>query len=251
MPVKLIADSNDNTDYAELLESIKAPKHPLKAAISGVPTLAMWSNKAVLVRHDIDYRMDHALEFARAEAAMGCHATYFLLHTANYFDYSKVFGMQVAELHDLGHEVGLHSSFISDWYVNGGKCEPERPIKFLRDHAFPVVGTAAHGDRLCYEHDFVNYEVWKECQKPREKPGPWPKFNLSDFGLAYEAYSLHRDAYLTDTGHHWKGALRFMPLFERWSDPLSKEQTIEGFNAMDNTAIMQLLVHPIWWKVEK
>ena len=248
MPVKIIADSNDNTDYAELLESIKAPKHPLKAVMFG----GLNGDKAVLVRHDIDYRMDHALEFARYEASLGCFATYFLLHTAQYFDYSKVFGMQVAELHDLGHEVGLHSAFISDWYTNGGKCDPAKPIGFLRKHTMGgVIGTAAHGDKICYDHDFVNYEVWKECQKLREKPGPWPKFKLSDFGLEYEAYSLPRDAYLTDTGHNWKGALRFMPLFERWSDPLLKDATIEGFNAMPEGSIMQLLVHPIWWKVIK
>ena len=246
MSVKIIADSNDNTDYGELLESIKAPKHRLDAAVSGAVN---W--KAVFVRHDIDYRMDHALEFARYEASLGCFATYFLLHNALYFDYSKEFGKQVEELVDLGHEVGLHSAFISDWYINGGKCDPKRPIDFLREHAGSVVGTAAHGDRVCYEHDFVNYEVWKECQKLREKPGPWPKFKLSDFGLEYEAYSLPRDAYLTDTGHNWKGALRFMPLFERWSDPLLKDATIEGFNAMPEGSIMQLLVHPIWWKVIK
>lgn len=244
----IIATKNDFTDYKALMESILAPKAPLCEPPDG---------KTVMLRHDIDHSIEHALDFARAEYEMGYRSTYFLLHTADYFDYSSQFRDQVRELQDLGHEVGLHNNFISEWYMTGGKVNIGRPIYFLRSAGIDVFGTASHGDKLCYEHDFINFEIWTECygkgpnSKQREKEPPWPRFSFKEFGLEYEAYFMQRDAYLTDSGHHWLGAIKDMPAMETTPNPLGKDETIDRFNAMDGDAIMQVLTHPIWWKVTR
>jgi hypothetical protein len=245
--LSVIATENDFTDYRHLMESIQAPKAPLCEPPDG---------KTVMLRHDIDHSIDKALDFARAEYEMGYRSTYFLLHTAPYFDYSSLFRDQVRELQDLGHEVGIHNNFISEWYRTG-TMSIARSLGFLRSAGVDVFGTASHGDQLCYEHGFINYEVWTECygknsnRKPREKEPPWPRFSLKEFGLEYEAYFLHRDAYLTDSGHHWVGAVKKMPAMETTPNPIGKDETIDRFNAMEGDAIMQVLTHPIWWKVTK
>ena len=67
------------------------------------------NDKRVILRHDIDYCVEQAVKLARVEQEMGVSSTYFvLLRTDFYNPASKRTLDMVRQIHDMGHEVGLH-----------------------------------------------------------------------------------------------------------------------------------------------
>ena len=223
-----------------------------------------WSD-AIALRHDIDHDLDLALEVAHHEHERGIRATYFLLHTTDYWNDPR-FAVKCAQLEAYGHEVGLHLNLLTEWVQ--GRCETlggrlAQLLEYLRAGGVDVVGTSGHGDRACYEHGFNNYWIWKELRGDQPETTerglsaegiavadpqwqvPYPKDNrlrrddgaeldlwtvsLADHGLAYDAVHVQSDQYWTDTGGGWR----------RSADPL---------NADLSTGRHQILMHPHWWR---
>src|SRR5205085_4117064 len=66
----------------------------------------------VALRHDVDSRLDSALELAGVEHDRGLRATYFVLHTAPYWDDAELVP-KLRGLQELGHEVGFHNDLVT------------------------------------------------------------------------------------------------------------------------------------------
>lgn len=65
--------------------------------------------KCVILRHDIDYCVDKALEFAILEHEMGISSTYFVLVTSDFYNiFSLNNSEKLRRIRDLGHGIGLH-----------------------------------------------------------------------------------------------------------------------------------------------
>ena len=193
----------------------------------------------VALRHDIDDNQGSfqtALALARWEARRGYRSTYFVLHTAGYWAEEPFFRAGLEELALAGHEVGIHVNALAAALTTGGDPHDilADALDELRDWGHPIIGAASHGDRVCYDAGFVNYEQFLEGTVEGQDPNrllshggrtvrlePLP---LAFFGLRYEAYHLPRGAYLSDTGG-------------QWSAPL--EHDFDGQ--------LQLLQHPDWW----
>lgn len=65
--------------------------------------------RCVILRHDIDYDMTCALEFAERETAAGWRGTYFVLIRSdayNAFSYNNL--NMLRRISEMGHEIGLH-----------------------------------------------------------------------------------------------------------------------------------------------
>jgi hypothetical protein len=184
----------------------------------------------VALRHDVDDRIDSALVFAEAERARGIRATYFVLHTASYYadlrNGAVVRRDTVLEplhrLQELGHEVGWHNDLLTLLLAHG--IDPVAyladELAWLRGNGIDVVGTAAHGARLCHELGYHNNDLfldWPESApgKPRRESVridgdevALGRARLADFGLEYEAYHLDHAAYFSDArfdagGRRW------------------------------------------------
>jgi len=70
----------------------------------------------VALRHDVDLSLARALEMARLEAEVGIASTYFVLVTAPVYNVcSPESRRTLAEILDLGHEVGLHFNAHGRW----------------------------------------------------------------------------------------------------------------------------------------
>jgi len=70
----------------------------------------------VLLRHDVDWSPRNALETARIEAQRGVRATYFFLLSSPFYNLFHRRNRRVlAEIHSLGHDVGLHFSTHQYW----------------------------------------------------------------------------------------------------------------------------------------
>ena len=243
-------------------------KNYLRAFGATVPVSTMagdpGSADLVALRHDVDYDIDIALEMASVEHNLGKRATYYVLHTAPYWDDPKLVE-KCLKLQDMGHEVGLHTNVISEWAA--GKIESiegrlAQLLGLLRKGGVTVTGMAAHGDRLCYETGFINYWCFSELRPddpaadqdgrtaeglrdpnsarcvtyPRDHTlvradgATFPLWSISmkNLGIAYDAWHLRFDRYFTDSGGSWS----------RSTDPIEADLS---------SGRHQILVHPIHW----
>ena len=221
----------------------------------------------VALRHDIDHDLELALEMAHHEWRLGLKATYYLLHTEQYWDDPK-FPLLVQQLSEYGHEIGLHTNVLTSWMrgeIDDPNMEISRVLTHIRNCSVQVSGVCAHGDKMCYEQSYVNYWLWKELRPndpAKSEEGvsaegifvddpsyqiPYPKnhelvredgerfplwsISMEELGLAYDAAKLEYDHYWTDSGGNW----------DRTGDPM-KVDCSKGRP--------QVLVHPWWWRGE-
>ena len=96
----------DYSAYVKLLKAIRTKNtnlcfndFPLKENIG----------RYFILRHDVDFSPEAALEMAKIERENGFKATYFLLFSSPYYNlFSEEYCSFPKELIKLGHEVGLH-----------------------------------------------------------------------------------------------------------------------------------------------
>ena len=191
-------------EYARFLDRLGGREAvPLREFARGAGDLAL--------RHDVDSRLESALVLARLEADRGLRATYFVLHTAPYWDDPDLLP-RLLRLQELGHEVGFHNDLVTLERLHGVdvgaylRAELER----LCAAGIAITGCSAHGSpwchRLGYHNNYV-FEGWDEPQHGFADTRVAEKLDPRDFGLEYEAYHLGEDAYYSDSrferGRRW------------------------------------------------
>jgi hypothetical protein len=96
--------SFDLEHYGELLEAARAGGYRF-GRFEGDPEPGH-----VYLRHDVDLSLDAALRMARLEAEAGVAATYFLMTRSVFYNLASTEGTNaVAELRELGHDLGVHA----------------------------------------------------------------------------------------------------------------------------------------------
>ena len=198
------------------------------------------------LRHDIEERFASALEMAELEHRHGLSATYFVLHTAPYYDRSLLPGLH--RLQELGHEVGWHNDLVTLQCVEG--VEPReylaKELAWLRGEGIDVRGSSSHGSywthRLGYHNNYFfedfDAEVHEgfpnnEVVQVGERSCRISKGRLAEFGLEYEAYHLGEDHYFSDA--------RFDAQGRRWhTDRIELDSLAAGDSAI-------VLTHPDYW----
>lgn len=74
-------------------------------------------DKCVILRHDIDIDLQHALEIAQIEYTYGIKSVYFVLLTSNFYNiFSHRNRCIIKKICDMGHMIGLH--FDEAAYLN-------------------------------------------------------------------------------------------------------------------------------------
>ena len=67
------------------------------------------NKKYIILRHDIDISLDHAIKIAKKEAKYGIFSTYFILLHSPYYNASDENSFEkIRKISNLGHEIGLH-----------------------------------------------------------------------------------------------------------------------------------------------
>lgn len=243
------------TEYKQLVEELAAD-HCIKTLQEYTSLGHQGDEKVLLIRHDIDHDIENAVRIAKWEAANGIKSTYCVLHTAWYYGdfvanrylHSTLLVESIREIQSLGHEINLHNNLITLGLQEG--VDPSDvlwdELCYLRSHDIVINGTSTHGDKLCRQLDYRNFELFAESVGsrfggPRLVTNPETGFSVEtgrlsskDFGLSYEAYDLRRDLYVTDSG----GRLR------RHKDAAGRRDfDREG----ENGSVVALLTHPVWW----
>lgn len=261
-----------NISYIDLLKTIDAKFIAMREAKNNP------KERICCLRHDVDNSLDSALIMAELEYKNSISSTYFLLHTAGYFDYSIKLRDACKQLLELGHEVGLHNDAISVWLNTKENIKDiiEKPLNFLRDVGAEIVGTASHGPGNAVSEGFINYIIWKEADTSIHSKASIVEFKirleenkayfgnniidryyLSDFGLLYEACFFKYDAYLADSGSTFVGLEtgdEYIKL--RRESKITNEEVrtslnfgvgvIDKFNKYEK-GLLQCLFHPCWW----
>lgn len=220
-------------DYSDLLTALKRSGFPMQSII-GDHTEKCW-----VIRHDIDNHIEKAHVMALVESSKSVRSTYYLLdfdsgipESDNYF-YKQKSKQFYKDIVDMNHDIGWHNNAISAMlcnpFVDLRYCI-DKPVEYLRDMDIEVLSTASHGDTMCYEHKYVNYEIWQGF--PKKTHIQFEQFNLMAFGFLTEAYLMPRTHYLSDSGGKWN-----VP------DPIAY---INDW-AENGTGNLQVLVHSQWW----
>jgi hypothetical protein len=217
-------------EYARVLDRLSSREIvPLRDFARGRGNLGL--------RHDVDLRLDSALVLGALEHERGIRATYFVLHTAPYWDRPDVVD-RLRELQELGHEIGFHNDLVTAQRVHGQ--DPRRilsaALERLRAGGLDVVGAAAHGSPWCHRLGFHNnyvFEGWDEPLPGFPSTDVPDKLDPREFGLEYEAYHVAADRHLSDSS--------FDSRRRRWHPA---ELVGESPNPAECVVV---LVHPCHW----
>jgi len=165
-----------------------------------------------LVRHDIDYSLQAALDMARVEADLGINATYFVLLTSEWYNALDADSIEaIRELAGLGHEIGLHYDMaIIERLGRDPFRSLEKQADLLADVSGEnIVSIAMHNPSISGEDPFREFE----------------KYNN-----AYHSRFVEEISYFSDSAGAWRD--NFAELLENGKFP-------DRF---------QILVHPLFWR---
>jgi len=146
------------------------------------------ARRSILLRHDVDDRKLHSLEFAKIQHRRGIVGTYYFRMVPESFDEGVI-----REIHNMGHEIGYHYEDMD--FASGN---PHEAIKFFEKHleklrkVASVTTICMHGSP---KSKYDNKDVWKHYDYKKYDIAGEPYFDL-DFSKTF---------YLTDTGRMWDG----------------------------------------------
>jgi len=231
--VKLLDELRDGSRYRVVpLRDFSTTRDPDRAVVS--------------LRHDVDERLDRALDFAKLEHDRGLPSTYFVLHTAAYWKAPTLVETLVEMQDVLGHEIGWHNDLVTVECVMGGDARRllSTELQRLRLAGLRIDGTASHGSPLCRRYGYHNgYFFFGDTPLPgfpnlHVVDGPRgrvavPHGTLEEFGFAYEAYHLDNGIYYSDAAYGKSG--------RRWhTDEVDLQTLAPGARAV-------ILTHPDHW----
>lgn len=173
------------------------------------------ARRVAILRHDLDFSIEAALEVARLEHEAGARATYFVRLDARYYNPLHLPNFQgLRRIVDWGHDVGLH-------YSTGiATVTGERPPDVVRRQLETLRGFLRHDVVVGAPH-----EPARQRLDSRDL--------ARDAGLAIDAYDPRFVAdmkYVSDSAG-------------RWRDGCACEW-------LDRAGNLTILTHPFWWYAE-
>lgn len=161
---------------------MKAYKHLLQElAQKKLRPTTIWQSQPsytkLIIRHDIDFSIEHALEMATIEHELGVSSTYFFMLTSNMYNLlSRSSQDMVREIQQMGHKISVHFDPIAHNMLNQFQSE-----KYLFEKLFNV------------NVDIVSIH----------RPGPFLENNnllLSGIPTTYNDAFFNDMVYLSDSG---------------------------------------------------
>lgn len=246
------------SDYEELLAPYRESHRNLRLA-DFIRIEDTRDDCFLLIRHDIDHDIEMAVQLAKWEDRNNIRSTFCILHSAWYYGefengsykHSSLLLECVEQIAACGHEINLHNNLVVMALTQG--TDPARvlgeELAFFDRKGLPIIGTSTHGDSICRQMNFRNWELFRECCDDRFG-GPRTlsyegkdrqtntidlgQLSMFDFGLEYEAYDIARDVYHTDSG----GRIR--------TRTNTQGRRTFGRKGHDGQ-VVGVLTHPEWW----
>ena len=173
-------------------------------------------NKFIVMRHDVDLSLKHALAMAKAEKSLGIKSTYFIRTDGIFNPFNGKNLNMLKEIAKLGHEIGYHYEIGSS--ISNFKKDFLRQKRKFED----ILKQKIHGAAL---HRTKNFNAKSSANKLN-----FVEAFLPELDLEYDAYSdifLKEMKYISDSGYRWRE--------ECMCNHIKKENRL------------CILTHPIWW----
>lgn len=164
--------------------------------------------KDIILRHDVDYHIDYALELAEIEKKLNIKSTYFFLLRSDFYNlFSFESTNKINIIKKLGHKISLH--FDDAIYNKNLKINFFREIKFFEK-------------MMNVKIDIISFH------RPLKK---YIQSNKSVFGIShtYQNKFMKKIKYFSDSRNKFS-----------YGNPLSTLEYKKNIS-------MQILIHPIWW----
>ena len=170
----------------------------------------------VIIRHDIDYDLKKAYEFAKLEKELGIRNTYFLLLSSDFYNvFSEESAKYIEGIMECGHEIGLH--FDEKRY--GDNAEKEFLVDKIQWEARVLSELAGESVDVVSMH------------RPSERMLEWD-LEIPNMVNTYSREFFDNYKYVSDSRRRWR------------EDVKSVIQDKEYKN-------IQILIHPFWYADEE
>lgn len=184
--------------YTELLHALRGQGYTFIRFDEFMTTSSALPERFVILRHDIDARKLHSLEFARIQAVYGIKGTYFFRMIPA--SYSRTILKQIK---CFGHEIGYH-------YEDMDFARKQSPAgtseQDLYDKAWVLFGQ--HLETLRTICPITTISMHGSPRSRYDNKALWQKYNFRELGIIGEPYldiDFNEVAYFTDTGRRWNG----------------------------------------------
>ena len=174
--------------YRELLVALKNAGYEFYTFEQYLNKLDSLAEKFIVLRHDVDLKVDNSVATAMIENELGINSTYYfrVIPESNQPD-------KIKKIASLGHEVGYH---YEDMSLFGGDIDKayehfKEKLEYFRTF-YPVKTICMHGAPTS---KYDGKDLWK-------------KYDYKDLGIIGEPYfdiDFSTLFYLTDTGMMWDG----------------------------------------------
>jgi hypothetical protein len=216
------------------------------------------SNDKVIIsfRHDIDDNINSAVKFAYLEHKYGIKASYYILHTANYYGLTKykyfkrndeiIYYLKKIQ-NSFGHEIGWHNDLVTLQVIYGisPKTYLREELKWLRNNGIEISGNVAHGSPYCHIYHYLNSYFWLDVQGVKDDKFYNKEFikidkqfykiekdSMKNYSLEYEDLLMHSDYYFADCD---------FPNGKRW------HMGMVNFDTIKPGKKVIILLHPQHW----
>lgn len=168
------------------------------------------SKKFIILRHDVDFSLEYALELAEKESEHKIRSTYFVLFNGEYYNpFDSKNSKIIKEISDLGHEIGLH--YDTSFLPKSSRKEIEiikKEINMLEIITHKkIISVAQH--------------------VPSETRRIFTNLKNEGFIDSRSPEIIKQVKYISDSSHYWREGCMC--------------QNVKKFDRL------QILTHPIWW----
>lgn len=193
--------------YLNVLNSVK--KNYSMGTVSDYLNLKK-KKKFIILRHDVDFSLDYALEMAEKESKQGIKSTYFvLLHGYFYNPFDEKNILNIKKIVKLGHEIGLH--YDSSFFPKSS----EKEIKLIKKEIQAL-------------EEITDKRIISVAQHiPSETRKIYANLKKANLISVQSPEMLKSVKYISDSGYYWR-----------------ERCMCQHVNKHDR---LQILTHPIWW----
>jgi hypothetical protein len=158
--------------YEEFLKYLVSSKRYLMVTQEEFETVNAPDKVIVSLRHDIDNNINGAIKMAYREHKYGIRATYYILHSADYYGVTKNYYFRRNEKainyykklqETFGHEVSFHNDLVTlqvVYNIHPGAFLRQE-LAWLRANGISIKGSCTHGSPYCYIYHYLNTYFWR------------------------------------------------------------------------------------------
>lgn len=202
----------DKRNYENLIYALKS-KNYIFCKFSVLPKASSLT-PYVLLRHDVDFSLQAALELASFEHQVNVQSTYFVHLRSEIYNPISYDGIKlISEISSLGHDIALHVTYQDD--LNDLSAEVVKQIEILKKYcSYLNSGIVSFHRPGIKAKELLDYSL--------------PKGTLH----TYQKRFFLDTSYYSDSGGSWK-----------YGNPIESDD-------YKNKKNMQILIHPFWWLEE-